>query len=273
MQSMREDTDIGALGIGDAAELLGVTVRTLRHWETIGLLAPEWRTAGGHRLYVEEDLERAQRILVYREVGLPLAEIRALVDGDADARTHLARQRRLLVERASHLRRMIGAVDDMMEAIDMDRKMSAREAAEKFGGGWNEEYAEEAEQRWGDTDAWAQSRERNASRTAGDWDSMFSGHKAIVAAIGDAVRSGADPDSEVGRRISARHRASIAQHYDCTHGRQVLLARMYVGDDRFRATYENEGGGGAPGAVEWLVAAVEADARANGVDPDTAGWD
>src|SRR5699024_711508 len=143
MQCMREETDIGALGIGDAAELLGVTVRTLRHWETIGLLAPEWRTAGGHRLYVEEDLERAQRILVYREVGLPLAEIRALVDGDADARTHLARQRRLLVERASHLRRMIGAVDDMMEAIDMDRKMSAREAAEKFGGGWNEEYAEE----------------------------------------------------------------------------------------------------------------------------------
>ena len=61
--------------------MLGITVRTLRHWETIGLPAPEWRTIGNHRLYVDEDLERAQRTLVYREGGLPLAEIRALVDG------------------------------------------------------------------------------------------------------------------------------------------------------------------------------------------------
>lgn len=270
---MREEPEIEALGIGEAAELLGVTVRTLRHWESVGLLAPEWRTMGGHRLYVEEDLARAQRILVYREIGLPLAEVRELVDGDVDERAHLAKQRRLLVERASHLRRIIGVVDDMLEAIDMDKKMSAREAAEKFGGGWSEEYAEEAERRWGRTDAWAQSQARNAERPAGEWESIFAEHGEIVRAIGDAVRSGADPDSDVGREVSASHRASIARHYDCTHGRQVLLARMYVGDDRFRATYENAADGGAPGSVEWLLAAVEADARANGVDPDTAGWD
>lgn len=265
--------DDAGLTIGDAADLLGITVRTLRHWEAVGLLVPEWRTMGGHRLYFEADLRRAQRILVYREIGLPLAEVRELVDGDADERAHLARQRTLLAERASHLRRMIGAVDDMLEALDMNRTMNAREAAEKFGGGWREEFHDEAENRWGGTDAWGESAQRNESRSEAEWKEMYAEHEAFVADLGAAVRDGADPDSEVGRELSARHRGAIARHYDCTRGRQVILARMYAADDRFRATYEDEGAGGAAGAVEWLIAAVEADARANGVDPDAATWD
>lgn len=276
---MRDTTHEGdgtELTIGDAAELLGITVRTLRHWESIDLLVPSWRTLGGHRLYVDADLARAQQILVYREIGLPLAEVRELVDGDSDAREHLERQRRLLAERASHLRRMIGAVDEMLEEISMNTTndntnpaptIDARAAAEKFGGGWRQDFADEAESRWGDTEAWAQSEQANAARTAEEWAQMYADQDELVAKLAAAVRDGADPDSDVGREVSAMHRAGVARHYECTYGRQVILGRMYLADARFPETY----GGTEPTA--WLVAAIEADARAHGVDPDGASWD
>ena len=265
------DGDGTELTIGEAAELLGVTVRTLRHWESIDLLVPSWRTLGGHRLYVDADLERAQRILVYREIGLPLAEVRGLVDGDGDAREHLERQRRLLVDRASHLRRIIGAVDEMLEEMSMNdgksTTMDARAAAEKFGGGWRQDFADEAEARWGDTEAWEQSQQANANRTEEEWAQMYADQEALVAKLAQAIGDDVDPDSELGREVSALHRAGVEKHYECGHGRQVILARMYLVDERFHEAY----GGVEP--TKWLVAAIEADARAHGVDPEAASWD
>lgn len=265
------DGDGTELTIGEAAELLGITVRALRHWESIDLLVPSWRTLGGHRLYVDADLERAQRILVYREIGLPLAEVRGLVDGDGDAREHLERQRRLLVDRASHLRRIIGAVDEMLEEMSMNdgknTTMDARAAAEKFGGGWRQDFADEAEARWGDTAAWAQSQQANANRTEEEWAQMYSDQEALVEKLAQAIGDDVDPDSELGREVSALHRAGVEKHYECGHGRQVILARMYLVDERFHEAY----GGVEP--TKWLVAAIEADARAHGVDPEAASWD
>ena len=265
------DGDGTELTIGEAAELLGITVRALRHWESIDLLVPSWRTLGGHRLYVDADLERAQRILVYREIGLPLAEVRGLVDGDGDAREHLERQRRLLVDRASHLRRIIGAVDEMLEEMSMNdgknTTMDARAAAEKFGGGWRQDFADEAEARWGDTAAWAQSQQANANRTEEEWAQMYADQEALVAKLAQAIGDDVDPDSELGREVSALHRAGVEKHYECGHGRQVILARMYLVDERFHEAY------GGVELTKWLVAAIEADARAHGVDPEAASWD
>ena len=265
------DGDGTELTIGEAAELLGITVRALRHWESIDLLVPSWRTLGGHRLYVDADLERAQRILVYREIGLPLSEVRELVDGDGDAREHLERQRRLLAERASHLRRMIGAVDEMLEEMSMNdgknTTMDARAAAEKFGGGWRQDFADEAEARWGDTAAWAQSQQANANRTEEEWAQMYADQEALVAKLAQAIGDDVDPDSELGREVSALHRAGVEKHYECGYGRQVILARMYLVDERFHEAY------GGVELTKWLVAAIEADARAHGVDPEAASWD
>lgn len=263
-------TDIDGYGIGDTADLLGVTVRTLRHWDQIGLLSPQWRTVGGHRLYTAEDIGRAHRILVYREAGVGLDEVRQLLDGKSDERSQLMRQRKVLEEKASHLRQMIGAVDELLEAIDMNKPMSPQDAAKLFGEEWRQDWQDEAEQRWGNTDAWAESQERQKNFTQEDWAEMYEQQELIVQKLAEAARAGAHPDSEIGREISAMHRKSVGKHYECGHGRQVILARMYLADDRFRPAYEK---GGEPGAVEFLVAAVEADARANGVDPDAAQWD
>lgn len=81
--------------VSQAADFLGVTVRTLHHWDAKELLVPETRTWSDYRIYTDEDLARGQRILVYRESGVPLAEIAELLDATgSDERTHLLRQAR-----------------------------------------------------------------------------------------------------------------------------------------------------------------------------------
>lgn len=96
---------------------------------------------------------------------------------------------------------------------------------------------------------------------------MYADQEALVAKLAQAIGDDVDPDSELGREVSALHRAGVEKHYECGHGRQVILARMYMVDERFHEAY----GGVEP--TKWLVAAIEADARVHGVDPDNASWD
>lgn len=92
--------------IGEAAQLLGVTTRTLRHWDSIGLLQPGWRTTMDYRLYTTGNIERAAQILVYRSAGVALKEIAVLLDKPETAAQHLKRQRVLLMDQIGHLLRM-----------------------------------------------------------------------------------------------------------------------------------------------------------------------
>lgn len=269
-----DQTDPPTYTIGTAAEILGVTVRTLRHWDEIGLLTPQWRTWGGHRLYLDADLHRAHRVLVYREAGMPLRQVKELIDGGESEKLALIKQREILKERAAHLHSMLTTIDELIKAITMNSPLSPREAAAKFGFEWRQDWQDEAEERWAGTDAWAQAQQRQSQFSESDWQETVDAQHELVEKLHAAVRADSDPNSEEGREISALHRRGIAKHFDCDHNRQVILARMYTRDDRFRAFYDNAGDSGAftPGATDWLLAAIEADARANGVDPDAANW-
>lgn len=256
--------------IGRTAELVGVSVRTLHHWDAIGLVRPSERTWADYRVYSSADVARIHRVLVYRELGFSLAEIaRILDDPEADESTHLARQRELLVARISHLQEMVSAVDRMVEEKAMGTDPTPERRAEIFGSDWNPEYQREAEERWGDTPQWASSQERAARMTPEDWAAIKAESEELEAELGRAVREGLDPASDDAAALCARHRASIGHFYECTRQMQVLLARMYTGDPRFTEHYEAV----QPGLTRWLRAAVEADARAHGIDPDTARWE
>lgn len=90
--------------VGAVATLAGVSVRTLHHYDHIGLVVPSIRTPGGYRGYTDADIERLRLVLVYRSAGLPLDEIRILLGGaDADVVARLQRQHALLTERADRL--------------------------------------------------------------------------------------------------------------------------------------------------------------------------
>ena len=258
------------LTVGAVAELVGVSVRTLHHWDRIGLAPASGRTWSDYRVYDDDDIARIHRVLVYRELGFPLAEIAALLDDpQVDEAAHLSRQRELLLSRISHLQEMVSAVDRLKEAIGMNAPLTPEDRAEIFGTDWNEEYQDEAAERWGNTPQWEQSQARANAMSKEDWQRIKDEGDQLNADLAAAKRDGVAVDSPEAAALAERHRASIAQFYDCTHSMQVCLARMYTQDERFTETYDTV----EPGLAVWLREVIEANARAHGVDPETAAWE
>ena len=157
--------------VGAVADLTGVSVRTLHHYDHIGLVVPSIRTPAGYRGYTDADIERLHLVLVYRSVGMALDEIRALLDDpDADVLEHLRRQHALLSEQAGRLQHTMKAVEELMNAHRKGIQLTAQEQVEIFGTTtFGEEYAAEADERWGETDAWKQSQQRVSQFSKRDW--------------------------------------------------------------------------------------------------------
>ncbi|MEV0335478.1 MerR family transcriptional regulator [Nocardia sp. NPDC050717] len=257
------------LTVGAAAELLGVTTRTLHHWDAVGLVHPSDRTPAGYRLYTAADLVRAQRVTVYRELGVPLDEIGALLDAPtADALATLRRQHDDLRAKTRQLQRMTAAVERMIAARESGLLLSADDQVAIFGEDWQPTWVEQARDRWGDTPQWAQYAEHAAARSARDWQAITAATEALHADLGAAVRAGVRPGSPEADALAERHRVGIAAHFDCTHTMHVCLGRGYLTDPGYRAFYDAI----APGLTTWLSATIDANARAHGIDPDTATW-
>lgn len=256
----------GDLTVGQVAALVGISVRALHHWDEIGLVTPSARTVAGYRLYGSDDLTRIHTVLIYREIGMPLARIAQILDDpDADAGAHLTRQRSLLADRISRLTRMLRAVDTMLEKETMGENTSAQERADLLGTYW----AQEAEARWGDTEEWVQAAERKAAMTPADWDRVRSETDVFEAALVAAKRDGVEPGSERANALAERHRASIDQWFDTTYSKHVIVGCGYVADRRFTEYYDKL----EPGLATWLKAIIDANAAAHGVDPATVRWE
>ncbi|MEU6194199.1 MerR family transcriptional regulator [Streptomyces sp. NPDC047061] len=247
--------------VGQVAGFAGVTVRTLHHYDEIGLLVPGERSHAGHRRYGDTDLDRLQKILFYRELGFPLDEIAALLDeqatGKADPRAHLRRQHELLTARIERLQKMAEAVEHAMEARRMGINLTPEERFEVFGDKDPEQYAEEAEQRWGGTEAYAESQRRAARYTKGDWQRMKAEVDDWSARYAALVNAAEPPTGEQAMDMAEEHRRHISLwFYDCPHEMHRCLAAMYVSDERFKAFYDAM----APGLAAHLKEAIEANA-------------
>src|SRR5262245_9607545 len=107
------------LTVSQVSKLSGVSIRTLHHYDEIGLLRPSGRTGGGYRQYGDKELQRLQQVLFFRELEFPLEEItRILRDPDFDLQAALLMQRQLLEEKATQIRALIAAVDAAIEATE-----------------------------------------------------------------------------------------------------------------------------------------------------------
>ncbi|MFG2651569.1 MerR family transcriptional regulator [Streptomyces sp. NPDC048436] len=226
--------------VGRVAGYAGVTVRTLHHYDEIGLLVPSGRSHAGHRRYSDADLDRLQQILFYRELGFPLDEVAALLDDpETDPRVHLRRQHELLTARITKLQEMAAAVETAMEAKKMGINLTPEEKFEVFGDHDPDQYAEEVERRWGDTDAYKESQLKAASYTKEDYQRITDGFNALHARMGDLLDQGTPADSEEAMDVAEEHRLLISRwHYTCPHELHTCLGEMYVADERFTATYE-----------------------------------
>ena len=259
---MRPQTDVvtytRTYQVKDVARLTGVSVRTLHHYDAIGLLVPGGRTAAGYRLYTDADLLRLQQILIGRELGLPLEEIRrSLDDPRFDRKAALLDQRQRLRDRARQAEAMSRAIDAALAALDGSATTGEFTMADLFEGFDPSRYEAEARSQWGTTDAFAESEKRTRGYTPDDWKTLKAEQAAVYDAAFAALKGGKAPSSAEAMDIAERHRLAIDRwFYPCSHTMHRGLASMYESDDRFRQSIDKYG----EGLTTFLAEAIRANA-------------
>ncbi len=246
-----------ALGDGETldtartARLSGVSSRTLRHYDAIGLLSPAWTGADGRRHYGREQLLRLQHILLLRELGVGLERIGRIVKTDdptvttALLRDHLAG---LTAERDRYAR-LAATVAHTIDSIDKGTHMSHDEL---FAGFAHQQYEPEARERWGD---------QEVDKSNAKWESLgkdgqqrhLDTHREIVEALGAAIRVGFAPDSPEVQEVVATHYRWVSLFWTPSAETYRGLTQMYVEDERFRSNYDEI----APGAAVLLRDAAD----------------
>jgi MerR family transcriptional regulator, thiopeptide resistance regulator len=249
-------TDTAGMTVGQVAERFAVTVRTLHHYDEIGLLRPSRRSAAGYRLYADADITRLQHIVVYRRLGLALEDIGIVLDDPAtDVAAHLRRQRDAVMSRLDELSDLVVAIDRALEAEMSGVQLTREEQRELFGDGYSEEYRTEARERWGDTEEWKQSQARTARYTKADWEAIKAETDAVNDAFVAAKRSGAAPDSAAALAAARAHGRHIHDRfYDLSPEMHLCLARMYLADERFTKHYDDL----EPGLAQYVHDAITA---------------
>lgn len=236
--------------IKDVARATGLTSRTLRHYEQIGLLRPSRVAGNGYRFYGDAELSRLYRILSLRALEVPLADIRIALGDDASLaetiRVHLA----LLEERRDRTNQQIAVVRQTLDAVQKGHEMSIEEV---FAGFDPSQYETEVRQRWGD-DAWQDSARRRGRMTEDKRRADDARSLDVNAALRAAAESGTDPASDAFQALVRNHHQWVTEQWN---GRKpdrdsyAGLAQLYVTDSRFAATY------GGQANAEAIRAAIE----------------
>ena len=220
--------------VHEASQISGVSVRTLHHYDAIGLLRPTAVTEAGYRLYDDTALARLQSILLFRELAFPLKEIKRIMDDPQfDQATALEQQIRLLELQQERLSRLIDLARETMKTGVTHMDFTA------FDNSKLEQYAAEVKERWGNTAAYQES----AQRPAADQKDAAAGLMAQFARMG-RLRTG-DPAGQEAQAAVRELQEFITKHfYTCTPEILAGLGQMYTADDRFRASIDAAGGEG-----------------------------
>jgi DNA-binding transcriptional MerR regulator len=249
--------------VKEVAQLTGMSVRALHHYDEIGLLVPSTRTGSGYRLYDDGDLLRLQQILIGRELGMSLEAIkRSLDDPSFDRRAALERQRKELAARADRTAAMLRAVNAALAALTDEggktmKEMSKDEITALFDGFDPSLYEGEVKQRWGETDAYKESARRTSKYTQADWEQYKAESHAIMTDAARLFHAGASAEGDEAMAVAERHRLSLDRwFYPCALEMHAGLAEMYEADARFAKSIDQY----APGLTAWWSAAIRANA-------------
>ena len=228
--------------ISELAKLTGVSIRTLHYYDEIGLLKPAFvNEQNGYRDYDEKSLERMAEILFYRELDFPLKSILQILSSpDYDKTLAIRRQKELLTLKKQRLERLISVLDNAekgeisMSVFDKNEYETARR-----------QYAEEAKQRWGGTDAYKESEQKTAEYSDDKWDDVNAGLNAIFADFA-LIKDSETPESEAAQTLVKRLQDYITcNFYTCTKEILAGLGQMYTADERFKANIDKNGTGTA----------------------------
>ncbi|MEJ5914337.1 MerR family transcriptional regulator [Pseudokineococcus sp. 1T1Z-3] len=237
----------------EVARMSGTTARTLRHYDAVGLLVPAGTGAGGVRLYEREHLLRLQRVLLLRELGVPLAVVGEVLDGERDEaaalREHadaLDAEGGRLVRLAETARRTADHLEgegemteqQFFEGLARDRARWEAELVDRYGEGVRASFRE-AEER---TAGWSRSDLERGERE----------HADLAERLAAVQRSGAAPSDPAAQALVTEHHAGVAAHWTPDASSYRGLADTYVEDERFRAFYDDV----EPGLDAWLREAM-----------------
>lgn len=242
--------------ISDAAAFAGVSARVLRHYDEIGLLQPSARSGAGYREYSDADLLQLQRIVGYRELGLGLDDIRRLLEAaPTEAIEQLEQQEAVLTAAVERLSHQLSFVTKTRKARKMGVNLTPDEMKDVFGDHDPTQYQEEAEQRWGDTDAYKESHRRTSSYSKDDWARQAAESEAIELEFLAVMQQGLGPESAEAKAAAERHRLQIdTWFYPCSYEMQSGLAEMYVADPRFSEHYDKRAVGLAAFVRDAIIA-------------------
>jgi MerR family transcriptional regulator, thiopeptide resistance regulator len=221
-----------SMSINEVARLSGVTSRTLRHYDAIGLLPPAYTATGGRRYYEQGDLFRLQRILLLRDLGLGLDAIAEVLAGqdEQDAVDVLARHRDWLVAERDRMETLIHTVESTMTNLREGGEMTPEKIFEGFE---ENPYEDEARQRWGDK-AIDDSYARMRSLSPEDRDRAMHGWTESIAALREVRDAGLAVDDERVQQVIQGHREWLELSWTPNRESYTGLAEMYYDDERFR---------------------------------------
>lgn len=238
--------------IKQLADMVGVSVRTLHHYDTIGLLKPSARTAAEYRLYSEAELLRLQQILFFKELALSLEEIRAILDNpgfDEVAALHAHRQH--VQQELERLKRLLGTIDKTIHRLtEDDMTMTDEELYEGFTPEQRERYQREAREMY-DPAMVAESERRLRKLSKTQWQAVKDEGDALTRTL--AALMTRDPDDPEVQAAIARHYAWVEQFYPVSAEMYRGLGQLYTDHPEFRATYERY----APNLADFMRAAME----------------
>ncbi len=247
--------------VGQLARHSGVTVRTLHHYDEIGLLMPAMRAANGRRAYDRDSVLRLQQILTYRTLGLSLDEIaRVLDDPGFDRRAALVAQRQAITGTIARSKALIRSIDAALALID-GKTRKDMDMATLFDGFDPKQYEDEAQAQWGGTSAWKTSAGRTSRYSKEDWARYHAEHQEICRRFAEMAADGTAPASAgAGEQVEAYAALIDRWFYPCDAAHMDRLAEMYEGDARFRSTFDAFG----DGTAEFVIQAFRAYAQTNG---------
>ena len=225
--------------IKEFANFTGVSVRTLRYYDEIGLLTPAFvDKTTGYRFYDEKSFLRMQEILFYRELDFSLKSIGDILSStNYDKNKALKEQKHLLTLKKERLERLISAIDD---AVKGENVMKAFDNSEF------EKYKAEAKEKWGKTDAYKEHAERTQNYSKQKWNDLAEGMDHIMAEFALCMWKDKRPDSiEAQNLVKTLQNHITENYYFCTNEILAGLGQMYVADERFKNNIDKHADGTA----------------------------
>lgn len=237
------------------AQIAGVSARTLRYYDEIGILKPAKINSSGYRIYGPEEVDLLQQILFYRELGVKLKDIKSIIAApNFDEIKALRVHREKLLEKREQLNQLIANVNRTIAS--KERRIIMRDK-EKFEGfkkklikDNEEKYGKEIRAKYGD-EVIDRSNNKLKNMTKEEYDEVNKLAEDIIETLRAAFKTG-DPAGELAQKVADLHRQWLSFYWDgYSKEAHASLAQMYVDDERFTAYYEKE-----PGMTEFLRDAI-----------------